>query len=82
MYGELTTRMAMSIDGARDIGEVGLDAWVRLAAESGVSERFARRTTTRLVTRVKEESVLLAAEPEHQNEAAAQIAARVAALSL
>ena len=46
-YEELTTRLAMRIDGATELGQVGMDAWVALAAEVGVSERFARRTTAR-----------------------------------
>ena len=51
-YPELTTRLAMRIDGAARIEEVDTDAWVRLAAEIGVSERFARRTTAAVVERV------------------------------
>jgi serine/threonine-protein kinase HipA len=51
-YPELTTRLAMRVDGAAHIEEVDADAWVRLAGEVGVSERFARRTTAAVVERV------------------------------
>jgi len=51
-YPELTTRLAMRIDGAVHIEEAGMDAWVRLAGEIGVSERFARRTTAAVLERV------------------------------
>jgi serine/threonine-protein kinase HipA len=52
-YPELTTRMAMRIDGAASIEKVDMDAWVRLAREIGVSERFARRTTAAVMERVR-----------------------------
>jgi serine/threonine-protein kinase HipA len=52
-YEELTTRLAMRIDGATELADVGMDAWVALAAEVGVSERFARRTTRATVERVQ-----------------------------
>jgi serine/threonine-protein kinase HipA len=52
-YPELTTRLAMRIDGAAFVDEVDLDAWLRLATEIGVSERFARRTTAAVVERVQ-----------------------------
>jgi len=53
-YPELTTRLAMRIDGAAEIDEVDRDAWIRLAREVGVSERFARRTTAAVVERALE----------------------------
>jgi serine/threonine-protein kinase HipA len=51
-YEDLTTRLAMSIDGATHLEQVGIDAWVQLAAEVGVSERFARRTVATVCERV------------------------------
>lgn len=39
-------RLAMRIDGAVHIEDVSMEAWLRLAREIGVSERFAERTTT------------------------------------
>jgi hypothetical protein len=43
----------MRIDGATELAHVGMEAWVALAAEVGVSERFARRTTRATVERVQ-----------------------------
>lgn len=51
-YADVTTRLAMRIDGAVHINEVNADTWVRLAREIGVSERFARRSTAAVVERV------------------------------
>lgn len=51
-YPELTTRLAMRIDGAAQVEEVDMEAWVRLAGEIGVSERFARQTTAAVIERV------------------------------
>ncbi len=56
-YEGLTTRMAMRIDGATQIEQVGMDAWVRLAREIGVRESFARRTTADVVRRVQSAAV-------------------------
>jgi len=54
-YGRaLTTRLAMRIDGAVDVDDVDMGAWLRLAGEINVSERFARRTTTAIVKRTLE----------------------------
>lgn len=52
-YPELTTRLAMRIDGVTDIGQVDMDAWIKLAGEISVSERFARRTTAAIMERVR-----------------------------
>lgn len=82
VYRELTDRLAMSIDGARHIGEVDLEAWAQLARETAFSERFARRATTSIVVRVKEAATGLRAQPEHRNEAAEQVATRIASLSV
>lgn len=83
IYGDaLTTRLAMSIDGATDVADVDLRAWLRLADDIGTTERFARRIVTTVVERAQAAVPLLAAEPEHRNESARRIAARVAAISL
>lgn len=81
-YESLTTRLAMRIGAATHIEDVDLGAWLRLAADAGVSERFAQRTTARVVERVKREAALLVAEPAHRNPVARQIAERVAALTV
>lgn len=81
-YGDLTTRLAMRIDGATSLEQVDVGAWVRLAGEIGVSERFARRTTAAVVERVRAAIPGVADEPQHRNEMARAIAARVATLAL
>ncbi len=52
-YPELTRRLAMRIDGAAHIEQVDMDAWIKLAGEIGVSERFVRRTTAAVTERVR-----------------------------
>jgi serine/threonine-protein kinase HipA len=81
-YPEVTTRLAMRIDGAVEIDEVDLDAWVRLAADAGVSRRFALRTTAELVGRVQAAAREVVEDPEHRNPTARRIADRVAAIAL
>ena len=81
-YDGLTTRLAMRIDGAREIAEVDLSAWLRLAAEIGVSERFARRTTTAVVARVKAAAAELVPQPQRSGSMAGRIAERIAAIAL
>lgn len=79
VYEDLTTRLAMRIDGATQIEQVGMDAWVRLAADVGVSERFARRTTMAVVERVQ------AAQPDvvdELTETSAAIASRISSIRL
>jgi serine/threonine-protein kinase HipA len=73
VYPELTTRLAMTIDGARTITEVAAEAWTTLAAETGYSARFARSTVDAVIERVVDESGRLAAEPRHDNRTAKQI---------
>ena len=73
IYPELTGRLAMSIDGARLIGEVSPAAWVKLAAELDFSPRFGPRTTTATVARVVEEAGRLAAQPRYENTTAKAI---------
>ncbi|HEX4106729.1 MAG TPA: type II toxin-antitoxin system HipA family toxin [Solirubrobacteraceae bacterium] len=70
VYEELTTRLAMTIDGARTIEDVTPDAWIALAAEVGYSTRFVRTATEVLTERVLEESGRLMAEPWHDNDSA------------
>jgi serine/threonine-protein kinase HipA len=77
---DLTTRLAMSIDGAARIEQVDLDAWRRLAAEIGIRAQFALRTTSQLVERVQAAVPGVASEPQHQNETVTAIATRIAAI--
>jgi len=78
-YPELTTRLAMRIDGAAQIEDVDINAWVRLADELGVSERFARRTTAAVVARVQE--AIWVAFPRDPAPAVEEIAQRVRVLA-
>ncbi len=73
IYPELTERLAMSIDGARLIGEVCPAAWVKLAAELDFSPRFGPRTTNATVERVVEEAGRLATLSGHENATAKAI---------
>jgi serine/threonine-protein kinase HipA len=73
VYPELTRRLAMSIDGARMVGEVDRSALVRLALESNYSERFVVAETSSLIERVAEEVAKLTSTPPHHNEVAPQL---------
>ena len=78
VYPELSERLAMSIDGARKIDEVGPAAWVELASEINYSERFVVTETTTLIGRVTEGIARLAESPNHGNETARAVADAVA----
>jgi serine/threonine-protein kinase HipA len=82
MYPRLTTRLAMSIDGATHIGDVSASAWLELASNAGLSERFARETTARVISRAKAEAPLVAAQPPHANDAVSALLARIEAIDL
>ena len=77
VYPELTTRLAMSISGARFIGEVDEQAWVKLAGDAGYRPAFVVGTVKDLVNRAVRESTALTELPEHDNDAARQINERV-----
>jgi serine/threonine-protein kinase HipA len=51
LYPGLTTRLAMSIDGATDLGDVNARAWTALATDVGVRPDFATRTVQRIAAR-------------------------------
>jgi serine/threonine-protein kinase HipA len=68
VYPELTTRLAMSLDGARQVEEVDTRAWTTLADEAGYSVRFAHGATTSMIERVIVEAEKLAELPRHRNE--------------
>jgi serine/threonine-protein kinase HipA len=72
-YPELTTRLAMSIDGATQISDVNTKAWETLAKETGYSTRFILATTNSMIERTVEEARRLSAEPWHENPTAAAI---------
>jgi serine/threonine-protein kinase HipA len=52
VYPELTTRLAMTIGGARDIRDVDPRAWEGLGQAAGMSSRFARNATADTVREV------------------------------
>lgn len=80
LYDRLTTRLAMSIDGATHIDDVTMAAWVELARSADLSERFARSTTARVVERVKVAAASLARQREHTNDTVAALLARIEAI--
>lgn len=82
MYPRLTTRLAMTIDGATDIGEVDEGAWLKLASSVGLGERFARETTARVIARAKAEAPVVAGRPEHANEAVGSLVAQIEAIDV
>ncbi|HEV3048432.1 MAG TPA: type II toxin-antitoxin system HipA family toxin [Solirubrobacteraceae bacterium] len=81
-YPELTTRLAMSIDGASRIDEVDEQAWQKLAAQTGYSGRFAADATRTLVERTLREAERLGADPAHDNATVTRILAGIRARSL
>ena len=72
-YDELTPRLAMPVDGAKELDEVGPAAWERLAAEIGFAPRFLAQRMTPFVARVREAVVELVAEPGHSQEIVREI---------
>lgn len=64
-YDELTTRLAMSIDGATMLDEVGVESWKRLAEEVGFAPRFLQQRVEPFLARVLEASAELARQGEH-----------------
>lgn len=76
-YEELTRRLAMSIDGATELGEVGRDAWDRLAAEVGFAPRFLEQRMDPFVTRVAAAAEELAASGEHDEPIVTEIVAGI-----
>jgi serine/threonine-protein kinase HipA len=79
-YPELTTRLAMRIDGAVQIEAVDMETWTRLAHEVGVSERFARRTTAAVVGRIQ--AAALDVVTKMLNDPAVEIFRRVASIKV
>lgn len=74
-YHDLTTRLAMRVDGAADVGEVSAEAWGRLAAEVGVRRQFAMRTLAEIAERVHDALDIVIGQPEHDHEIVSEIAA-------
>lgn len=64
-YGELTTRLAMSIDGATHLEEVSGAAWEKLASDVGFAPRFLAQRMAPFAERVLEAVTDLRERPEH-----------------
>lgn len=77
VYPELTTRLAMSIGAARGLDDTDGRAWVGLAESAGFRPAFVSRTVRELMARAATEATTLLASPEHDNDTARQINARV-----
>lgn len=73
-YDELTTRLAMSIDGATMLEEVTIEAWQRLAGEVGFAPRFLELRMEPFLTRVLEASEELAGRDEYADPVVERIA--------
>lgn len=76
-YPELTTRLAMSIDGATHLGDVDRKAWEKLAGQVGFASRFLDQRMDPFVDWVAEAAARLAGESEHSDPQAQKIAKAV-----
>jgi serine/threonine-protein kinase HipA len=65
VYEELTTRLAMSIDGATELEEVAPTAWAQLAAEVGFAPRFLKQRMEPFVKQVLSAAESVSERPEH-----------------
>jgi len=81
VYPELTTRLAMSVDGARDLAEVDDRSWVNLAGDAGYRPAFVTRTVNDLLERAAAEAPLLIVTSVHDNDTARQIGERIRRLA-
>lgn len=72
-YDGLTQRLAMSIDGARELEQVGPATWERLAAEVGFAPRFLAQRMVPFVDRVREAVIELLADPGHSLDVVREI---------
>lgn len=77
VYDSLKRRMAMTIDGARMIGDVDSVAWDKLAHELGFSRRFSDSARNEITGRAVSEARTLVEEETHNNEAARQVLAGI-----
>jgi len=73
-YSELTTRLAMSIDGATHLEQVDRKAWEKLADQVGFASRFLDQRTVPFVEVVAAAAARLASEGEHAEPPAQEIA--------
>lgn len=78
VYPELTSRLAMSINGTARLAEVDLGAWRKLIAEIGFASRFIEQRMAPFVERVRQAVPELASAPEHDDPIVREIAAGIA----
>ena len=81
IYPELTTRLAMSIDGARELAEVDQASWAKLAHDAGYRADFVVASARDLLRRAAREARTLAQTSEHDNVSAHAIAERIQRLA-
>jgi serine/threonine-protein kinase HipA len=77
VYDELTTRLAMSIDGATTLEEVRPGAWKQLAGEVGFAPRFLEQRVEPFLARVLEAAAELAGQGEHADPVVEPIVAGI-----
>jgi len=77
VYPELTTRLAMSIDGALRLEEVDLPAFRKVAQEVGFAPRFLEQRLSPFVEAVMDAAERLAREPEYVDPIVDQIVAEI-----
>lgn len=70
VFDGVTRRLAMSLDGAQQIGEVDGKTWQQLAAETGVRPDFAKVEAEALTERTVGEADLLRNATRHSNDTA------------
>jgi serine/threonine-protein kinase HipA len=77
VYGELTTRLAMSIDGATHLEEVDQRAWAQLADQVGFASRVLDQRMFPFVRQVTETATRLADEGEYAEAPVGEIVSAV-----
>jgi serine/threonine-protein kinase HipA len=73
VYDGLTTRLAMSVDGARLLEDVDRRAWDKLAAQVGFAPRYLDLRMRPLVEAVQQSAHALAALPQHDEPVVGKI---------
>jgi serine/threonine-protein kinase HipA len=79
VYDGISTRLAMSIDGARDLSEVNAEAWKKLAEEVGLAQLYTQRRVSELSEQVLKAVEEVRARPEHDHEAVSEITDQIKA---
>jgi len=77
-YGELTSQLAMSIDGAKLLRDVDPSVWRQLAGEIGFAPRFLDQRVAPFVDRVRDALAELVSAPQHADPIVSEIAVGIA----